>query len=335
MDFGEVLGKAWKILWKFKVLWIFGILASCGTRSGGNFNFNNSYRTGGNGFSGPPPNLPPAVMDALNRFARLFENPQFIWEFVAAIVAIVCVIALVEIVLAVIGRVGLIKGVWEADEGAERLTFGGLWNRSMPFFWRVFWMSVLVGLPFFIVILVVVASSVLVLIPVLDNNAAGAGTVFLTLLPVLCVLFCVVFILAIVVGFVVRMGENAIVVENQPLLGGFQRGWDVLVKHLGPILIVWLITVVISLVAGIVIALPLLIVLVPIFIAFFTSGFSGNISYTPLIVAALCIVAYIPVSLLANGILMTYIQSLWTLTYLRLTKPAPVEGAPQVLPANA
>ena len=42
MDYGEVLSKAWKIVWKFKILWIFGILASCtgnagsGVGSGGN-----------------------------------------------------------------------------------------------------------------------------------------------------------------------------------------------------------------------------------------------------------------------------------------------------------
>ncbi len=56
MDYGEVLSKAWKIAWKFKVLWIFGILASCGQSRGGNFNFNNSFRTNGNGFSNSTPN---------------------------------------------------------------------------------------------------------------------------------------------------------------------------------------------------------------------------------------------------------------------------------------
>ena len=41
MNYGEVLTRAWKIVWKFKVLWIFGILASCGTGSNG--------RSGGGG----------------------------------------------------------------------------------------------------------------------------------------------------------------------------------------------------------------------------------------------------------------------------------------------
>jgi hypothetical protein len=29
VDFGEVLSSAWKTIWKHKVLWSFGILASC------------------------------------------------------------------------------------------------------------------------------------------------------------------------------------------------------------------------------------------------------------------------------------------------------------------
>ncbi len=335
MDFGEVLAKAWRIIWKFKVLWIFGILAGCGTQGGGNFNFNSSYRTGGNGFSGPGPSLPPGVTDALNRFARLFENPRFVWEFLAGFIALICVIGLVEIALGTIGRLGLIKGAWEADQGAERLTFGALWGGSLPSFWRVFWMLILVGLPFFLIFLFIGVAFLLAFFPVLGHNAPGAGATLLVLLPVLCVLICVLALLSIVIGFILRMAECAVVIENQSILNGFRRGWEVLVNHLGPILIIWLITVAIGLAAGIVITLPLILVLFPIFIAFFSSGFSGDLSYTPLILAGVCVLAYIPVSLLFNGILMSYLQSVWTLTYLRLTRVKPVEGAPQVSPANA
>jgi hypothetical protein len=335
MDFGEVVSKAWKITWKFKVLWVFGMLASCGTRNGASFNFNNTYRTGNN-FSGSEPNLPLPLLNWLNQFARSFNNPQFIWEFVAAIIAVVCVIVIVELVVGALGRVGLIKGIWEADGGEEKLNFGGLWSRSMPFFWRVFWLSILVGLPFFIIALIIAAGFILALIPVIDNNSAGAGLAFLTLLPVICVLACVIFILAILVGFIVRMAENAIVVEDLPILGGVQRGWDVLVKNPGPILIIWLITVVIGFVAGIVIALPLLIVLVPLVFAFITNANSANFSFAPWLIAFVCIIcAYIPISWLARGILTTYIQSVWTLTYLRLTRPKSIETIPAPAPANA
>ncbi len=334
MDFGEVISKAWKVTWKFKVLWVFGILASCGTRSGGSFNFNGSYQTGGNNFPGSTPSLPPGILNWFNQFARSFDNPQFVWEFAAAIIAVVCVIVIVEYVLGTIGRIGLIKGVWDADGGAEKLNFGSLWSQSMPFFWRVFWMSLLVGLPFLILVLVIAAGFVLTLIPMLNNNAAGMG--FLTLLPVLCVLACIIFILAVLVGFILRMAENAVVIENQTILGGFQRGWDVLVRNLGPILIIWLITAAIGLVAGIVIALPLLIVLIPLVFAFIANENSVNFSLTPWIITFVGIICiYIPISWIANGILMTYIQSVWTLTYLRLTKPKTEPQPPIPLPTNA
>ncbi len=46
-NFGEVLTRAWKTIWKHKVLWIFGILASC-ARGGGSSNGgggSSSYQT--------------------------------------------------------------------------------------------------------------------------------------------------------------------------------------------------------------------------------------------------------------------------------------------------
>jgi hypothetical protein len=322
IDFGEVLGKAWRIIWKFKVLWIFGILASCGTGNGGSYN--SSYRTSGRGET---PNLPPEFVAGMERFLRWFENPGVIVAFIS----LICILILLSIFLGNIGRIGLIKGAAEADAGAETLAFGGLWKQSLPYFWRVLVVNIVVGLPIFVVALLLAAGFVFAFIPVSGNGRSDPA--MLALLPVLCVLACVIFLLAIVTGFVVRQAENAIVIENESILGGLRRGWEVLIKNLGPILIIWIITVVIGLAAGIVIALPLLIVVLPLFIAFVANG--SNSSYTPLMVAGLCVVAYIPVSLLANGIRFAYLQSVWTLTYLRLTKPKQGEPTSGALPANA
>jgi len=48
----------------------------------------------------------------------------------------------------------------------------------------------------------------------------------------------------------------------------------------------------------------------------------GNNPMTWIIISALCCAAYIPVLILLVGILRAYIQSAWTLTYLRITKPS-------------
>jgi len=54
-----------------------------------------------------------------------------------------------------------------------------------------------------------------------------------------------------------------------------------------------------------------------------------------LAIAGVCFVAYLPVLLVLRGIAQTYIQSALTLTYLRLTAPAPESPAtPAASPAS-
>jgi hypothetical protein len=60
---------------------------------------------------------------------------------------------------------------------------------------------------------------------------------------------------------------------------------------------------------------------------------TGEFQRSGLLIAGLCFAAYQPVLILLNGILTAYIQSAWTLTYMRLT--APKENAPVLVEANA
>jgi hypothetical protein len=332
VDFGEVLGRAWKITWKFKVLWIFGILAGCGTGSGSNFNSSSSsYQTNGN----TNPNLPPGFAGGINQFVRSLTNPT-VSALIVGFICLICLIFLVSIFLSQIGRIGLIKGTAEADEGAEKISFRALWKSSLQYFWRFFWLSILVGLPFFIIILILAVGFLLAFVPAIQGANSGAAVAgMLGILSLVCLVGCVFFLFAIVVGFVVRQAENAIVLENQTILGSLQRGWEVFKKNIGPILIIWLITVGISLAGRLVISLPILVILIPVFLAFFSTGSSGTISYVPLIIAGLIFLGYLPIAIVAGGILMTYVESVWTLTFLRLTKPQPAETASTPIATNA
>jgi hypothetical protein len=70
-------------------------------------------------------------------------------------------------------------------------------------------------------------------------------------------------------------------------------------------------------VGGFIIALPVLFIVVPAAIGTAVGtdqAFSGG-----LILAAVCFIAYLPVLLFLNGILRSYIETAWTLTYMRLT----------------
>ena len=70
-NFGEILTRAWQIVWKNRVLWIFGILASCGR---GGSSFNSSSSSQGDGGFDTPPDLPPQIQELF----QTIEKPDSI-----------------------------------------------------------------------------------------------------------------------------------------------------------------------------------------------------------------------------------------------------------------
>jgi hypothetical protein len=318
-NFGEILTRAWQIVWKNRVLWIFGILASCG-RGGSNFNSGSNFQ--GDGGTGTPPDLPPQAME----FFRWIE--QNLTTFIVAIIALVCIIWIVAIFLSTIGKIGLIRGTAQIDGGTEGLIFGQLFSESTPYFWRIFGLSLIVSIPVLIVVVVAVIalSGFLILIP----SSTGSDTppmIGLGMIPLLIGCFCLLIPVMFVIGLIARQAENAIVLEEMSVMPALSRGWDVFRNNLGPIIIMAIILAVIGFAVGFVIAIPVFVILFPAFIAFI-AGEAQN--WTPLAIAGVCICLYIPISLLLNGITIAYTESAWTLTYMRLTKPQIAE--PIVLP---
>ena len=253
--------------------------------------------------------------------------------YIAVFIAIICIIWIIAIFLGTIGKIGLIRGAWQVEGGEEHLIFGQLFSESTPYFWRMFGLSLVVGLPFLIIIGGLVAALVVTVVGMSQgSNASTVG--FFGILPLFIGCVCFLALISIVIGWIVHQAERAIVLEDSPVLPALSRGWEIFRNNLGPIILMAIILGVIGFVAGIIIAIPVLVVVVPAAITF-AMGNSQN--YTPLIFAGVCLCLYIPVSLLLNGILISYTETAWTLTYLRLTgkpassdivPPAPDSGTP-------
>jgi hypothetical protein len=198
----------------------------------------------------------------------------------------------------------------------------------------MFGLSLVVGLPFLIIIGGLAAGLVVFAIGMSrGNNASSAG--FLAILPIFFGCLCLLILVSIIVGLIIHQSERVIVLEDSPVLPALSRGWEIFRSNLGPIILMAIILGVLGFVAGLIIAIPILVVVLPAVIAY-AAGNSQN--YTPLIFAGVCICLYIPVSWLLNGILISYTESAWTLTYMRLTgKPAdsvtPESGTPPTPPS--
>lgn len=307
-EFGEVLTRAWQITWKYKVLWIFGILAGCtkGGGGGGGGGSNTGYDNGPSDLNIPP------ELERLSLHIKEFVNwaGYNIWLFIVIIVLFFLVVLLISVFLGTIGRIGLIRGSYQAEMGIESLSFGELFSSSMPYFWRVFGLSFLIGLAFF-----------LILIPFILIGVLTAGMALLCFLPV----FCLFIPLSFVVSIIIEQANRAIVLENLSMFDGLKRGWVLARAHAGPLLIVGLILFVITFVTGFIIAIPIFIVVFPTILAFVVG--EGR-TFTPLYLALACICLYIPLSWVLNGILTTFSQSVWTITYMRLTQHPEVQEKP-------
>jgi len=316
-NFGEVLTRAWQIIWKHKVLWIFGILAGCGR---GSFRFNSS----GRGVNGGPGQLPPEVLRIL----------QTIQENLTAFIVAGCILLLliwaVTIFLGTIGRIGLIRGTYNVEAGAESLIFGQLFSESMPYFWRMLGVSLIVAVPFLFVLAALIAGFIAFAISA--NNGSDAGAVgLLGMVPLFIGCICLLIPVMFVIGMIIRQAENAIVLENLGVFPSLRRGWDVFRANLGPIILMAIILAVLALVVGLVIAIPVFIIVFPSVIAY-AAGEGKN--WTPLLLMTIGLCIYTPILLVLSGIMNAYLESAWTLTYLRLTA-TPQDHAPAVLEANA
>ncbi len=312
MDYGAVLKRAWDITWKYKGLWVLGILASCsgggGGGGGGGGQSGAGYRFGGRD---------------MTQFQRMWQSiPQdTLVLIVVGLVLLILVLALIFLVLGVIGQGGLIAGFQSADEGND-VSLGEAFQMGVKHFWRLLGVRIVFWLAGLIVGLLVAMAVVLFAI-----GTMGIGLV--CLLPLICLLIPV----GLAVGVYVMLTQVALVVEDLGVFDAFRRSWEVFKAHLGPIVVIALIMILGGGLVGLVLAVPFIAVVLPV-VTGLAMG-TQRAANTGLILAGACFVIYLPILIVLNGVLQTYIGGVWTLTYRRLTgkagSPAPI-ATPRAAP---
>ncbi len=293
LDFGALLGRAWKITWENKILWLFGILAALGSGGGGP---NADYR-----FNRSSGELPPQVQ-------RFFDQAgPMLAVVVIGLICLVFIIALVLIVLSVIGRGGLISGVLKAESGSK-VTFTEAWSAGVSNFWRLVVIQLVVGLAGFVVVFFSVIAAVTI-----------------CLAPLACIGFLAVAVLGVIAYF----AQIAAVTEGLQLGAALSRAWEVIKANAGPIIILGILLAVLTGVIGFVLALPFALIVAPAMFGQFSE--SARVANATLIFSLVCGAVYLPVLLVLAGILHTWITAVWTLAYQQFTRAtvAPVVAAPQ------
>jgi len=303
MDYGKILTRAWQITWRWKVLWIFGFLASLGSGGG----------SGGGGGNG---------MNNGSRGAGNFPNFDMSPEIGGLLIALICVALIIGIilwVLSIISRGALIAGVQQVEDEGQT-SFGSAWRVGLSRFWTIFGVGFLAALPILIIVLVLIGVGIAVAVGAgynftndMSDRALG---IILPALACLIPLACVTVVLAVVLGQIQLYAERAAILEGKGWIDAFKRGWQVLKTNLGPTIVFWLIFLVIGGVLLAIVAGGILALALPAVALF------GNNNPNALAVVTMCGGALIGFVILAvvGAIVQTFTSTTWTLVYRQLTR---------------
>ena len=254
MDHAKVLKRAWEILWRYRVLWVFGVIVLlCAAGSTGPPTINL-----GDGGGYEEANVPPWVGEV--PWQRTYEFEEVAPEVAAAltglvgavlaIIAVLCCLAVVltvaKVIFLYVGETALIRMVDDYEEtGEKRGVRQGLrlgWSRTAL---RLFVIDLLTRIPGFLTLFVL-----------LLLGAAIAGILFLVRDGV--VLKVIGAIAAIGVGFLVILASIVIslaislvrplifrvcALEERGVIESFRVGFDFIKAHLADTAIMWLILI--------------------------------------------------------------------------------------------
>jgi len=341
MDHIKVLKRAWETIWRYRALWIFGIILALTTGGG---SWPSARGDGDGGFQyqlgkGDIPEIPPQVVGTL----------------IAIGVSLACVFVILIIVAAIaryVAETALIRLVDDHEETGEtrsvRQGFRMGWSRTA---FRLFLIKLLTSLPTALAFILLFA---LALAPLLlwatKSKAAGViGTV------ATIGLFFMVLLLAIVVSvalsLLTKFFWRACALEDLGVIESIRQGFGVVRQHLKDVGIMWLIMVgvqigwIMAMIAITIVLLPVIILLivvggvlggVPALLVFGLTNlfFEGAVPWILAAVVGIPIFALV-VSvpwLFMGGLMEVFKSSVWTLTYRELRALESLEAEPGPLP---
>lgn len=332
MSHTDILKRAAHITWRYRALWVFGFfLALCGGGGGGgggggNFRFPSSSSSGGKfeGF-GELPNLPSI-------------DPNVIWAVVAGFICLIALLIVVSVVVRAVTRAALIGMVYQITETEQVTVAEGWqlgWSRRA---WRLFLMSLLIGIP------LAVVSFLLILVALAPLLLIIAGETALTVISIILTIFSclLVVVLLIVVNAVVapieELAWRRTVLEQRGVFDSLREVINLVKRQFKYIAITWLLMFGVGLawaIASLVVVLP-----VSLIGAAVIGGIPAAVVYlmSKSIVGAaiagipLALFVIIVISAAATGFYVIFHSAVWTLTYLEVRAEDGDDQPPAELP---
>lgn len=348
MDHMQIVKRAWKILWSYRALWIFGIILALTTASGFNGGSGGSggrsSQGDGQDFHFPDPN---SISPQLEQMKTGVE--QFLMQYGSTLIAIgiaLGILLLLFMLALTVGRyvsqAAQIRMVDGYEQSGEKVTwkqgFRLGWSRSA---WRLFLINLTVYLPLVLGAVVLFGCAVL---PTLLGPISGRDPSVPGIIATVGMAFLFIFVL-IVVGIALSLVMEVIyrvcVLRNEGVFASIRTGWQLVRRNLKDVFLMWLLVIGIN-IAVMILTIPVALVVVGLglvagggigaalyfIIQAAASSTAGTI--TAGVVGGIIFLTILSVPLIfVRGLQETYLSTLWTLTYRELKLPLPNEAPVQ------
>ncbi len=304
MNYGALIGRAWQLTWRYKVLWIFGILLALAAGGGAN-----SSGNGGGMWSVP---------------STMLGTEGFL-PVLASFVVLCCCALFFLIIAAVVVQYVARTALYRSVDQIEETSVGPTWREGFRLGWsnralRMFLLDLIVGVAFAIAALVVVAAGAMpLLLLIIDNTAIRVFAVLATLgLESLIMLGLVV--VGVIVSVLGQFWRREIALADRSVGEAFSGGTALARLGGGNVGIMWLLLAAIGVVFGLVMAMVFFGLGI---LAFGAGGGLGYALYGLTNSPALAALVGVPIFLLIimlpsaiiRGIYLVFDSSAWTLVY--------------------
>jgi hypothetical protein len=321
MDYGAILKKSWDIVWRHKILWLFGLFAGAGSAVNFNYNYGSGSRS-----TGSTTGLSSAVRAGWLAFQRFLE--QNLGVIIIAFIVLFLVGLLLWIV-SVAARGGLIHLANEAETGRE-VRAGDGWSTGFHKWGRVFGIEFLVALP--ALLLAFVLAGVVGVAAVAALRGGGSQEALSRAVAGLAcggICFVVVFgimvaVISVVLGMIAQVALRYAVLQDQRVMDSLKQGWRDLWGRRG-VFTMALIQFGVGIAYGIAVGIVAVILVVPAVIAFVAGGW---------LVGSVMIAVAILVLIVPSSVYSAFYHTAWTLFFRRMTgmEPTPVAAYPAPYP---
>jgi hypothetical protein len=309
VDHIGVLKQAWRVTWRYKILWLFGLFAA-GTSGGGGTGGSNVTWTEDIG------SLDSSQLREIERIGWWLQDNI---ALIAAIVAFFAMLGLALFVLSVAAKGGLVFLVNEAEEGRPVRGMDG-WAVGFRMWLRVFGIGFVLFVPYTIlVVLILVATFAPLVAPLIGGGQPGPEA-FVGLCGGLALGGLVLLVLGVLLGLLETLGVRHAVLDGSGVFASIGGAWRDVRVRFKDVFVMWLLTIAVGIGFGVFVGVIAAVFAVGMFAAVFSGEF---------IAAAVVGIAFFLAMLLPSAVFGAFTSAIWTVFFRKLTGREAVEPPAQ------